>query len=246
MFMKRHNSRTTQDKTAPTTKSSLGTRETMPGGERVEVYRTQPRTLAEDMGPSISAEEAGTLTGLAEEYASLVEEDSRFAEGKMDSMRAQKWLDQTNRLIVSAHNALDRGDYAGALAFADAAGTLAGTVDMLLAQTLGIVLMPSYKMSAQYAWSLSHTMPYEAPIGEQVRLRLLCIHEDIIGRNAAHRLETIGGSYDNISSTYVSEANSVYRVACDAYLDGNYRVANDTSRLAEGLLRVADKIEKTN
>jgi hypothetical protein len=164
----------------------------------------------------------------------LPRDDVAFADGKMDTGKAQKWIKEADDLLSSAEVAFASGHYGQALAYAEAARTLAGTIDMLVAQTLGMDKLPPHELRPVSGWAPWPVRQPGQPGCEQVRQDLLQTHDDIV----RHGYLPMAKAADN----YLVQALSAYKTAYDAYRDGNYVAASDANWLAQGLLRVADNI----
>jgi TolA-binding protein len=188
----------------------------------------------------VSAEQADQAIISTEQLMALPIEDLSFADGKIDTHRAQDWLDKAGSLLAVSRDVFTRGSYSQAAAYAEAARTIAEMADMVMAQALGIDKLPAHTRSAgneQNAEGRGRWLPIkEMPSREQVRRELLQTYDEIVRRDSLPAFAE--------SRIYLTEAMTAYKVAYDAYVDGSYQAASDENRLSRGMLHVADSIIK--
>jgi hypothetical protein len=186
------------------------------------------------LGDAVTAQGAARVIGMAAQFMEVPRGDLAFANGKMDTKRAAKWIEEAGGLLEKAEDEFVSLRYGQAVAYAEAARALAGTAGMLIAQTLGSSKLPSHQEGSGNDQALKATRQGEPPTREQVNRELVQVHEDIVGHDTQAAFRAAGG--------YLAEALTAYKTAYDTYRDGNYPAASDAGRLARGLLRVIDEL----
>ena len=106
-------------------------------GDGPRQQETMPPDLTGAREAIVSAEQAEQVIINTERLMALPIEDLSFADGKIDTRRAQDWLDKAAGLLTVSRDVFARGSYGQAVAYAEAARTLADMADMLMAQALG-------------------------------------------------------------------------------------------------------------
>jgi hypothetical protein len=186
----------------------------------------------------VSAEQTEQVITNTERLMALPIEDLSFADGKIDTRRAQDWLDQARSLLAISRDVFAGGRYSQAISYAEAARTIAEMADMVMAQALGIEKLPAHARPAgseQKAEGSQYHLPSKVMSSrEQVRNELLQTYDEIVRRDSLPAFAE--------ARIYLTEAMTAYKVAYDAYVDGSYQAASDENRLARGILQVADSI----
>jgi hypothetical protein len=165
----------------------------------------------------------------------LVKADLAYANGKMATADAQRWVSGAETLLGSAQTAISGSQYGQASTYAHAARELAMIAYSQLAQELGADTLPS---SGQMPQRGHRGMggPVNTSANQAQASRLLA--------HTYNNLVMVGAVVDGASNAsqvtpYLTDAQSAYRDAYDAYQAGNYSEAAQSARLAGGLARVA-------
>jgi hypothetical protein len=203
-----------------------------------------------DMGPGGFGREAtadtatraisGT-TGLID----LVKADLAFANGKMDTASAQRWVSGAESLLGKAQSANGTSNYEQAVAYARAASTAASAAYTDVAQELGADQLPSYSQRpVRGGKGIGHGIgigrgPVDsANITQAQASRLLAAtYNRLVGVGAV-----VAGTAD--AGAWVTDAQAAYRAAYDAYQAGNYADAAASAKIANALAEVATGVKR--
>jgi hypothetical protein len=176
----------------------------------------------------------------------LVKGDLAFANGKMDTASAQRWVSGADSLLGKAQSANGASNFEQAMAYAKAASIAASTAYTSMAQKLGADQLPSY--SQRPARGDRGMGPggigkglgaaNNATITQAQASRLLAAtYQRIVGVGAV-----VAGTAD--AGTWLTDAQAAYKAAYDAYQAGNYADAAASARIANELAEVATGVQR--
>ena len=165
-----------------------------------------------------------------------VKSDLAYANGKMDTTDAQRWVNGADALLKSAQNANSSSQYGQAVAYANAARQLAETADSQMARKLGANTLPSYSQRPQRGGKFQST---NTTLTQAQASRILA--------ETYNRLVTVGTQVKSASNaseatSYLTDAQNAYKAAYNSYQAGNYADAAASARLAGQLGQVAEEI----
>jgi hypothetical protein len=187
------------------------------------------------IGRGATADNAARQITSTTELIGLVEADLAYANGKMDTADALRWLDSANALLDKAEAANANSQYGPAVAYADAARELAMIAYSDMAGELTAEALPS---NGQIRGAHRHgpdDAAATAPTQAQASYILAGTYDRLVGQGAV-----IGGSTE--AAPYLDEAQAAYSDAYDAYQAGNYESAVAFARLAGKLAGVASSV----
>jgi hypothetical protein len=175
----------------------------------------------------------------------LVKADLAFANGKMDTADAQRWVSGAATLLGKAQSSNGASNYEQAVAYAKAASIAASAAHTAVAQELGADQIPSYSqrpMRGGKGIGPGHGIgrgPVDPANITQVQAsRLLAAtYNRLVGVGAV-----VAGTAD--AGTWLTDAQAAYRAAYDAYQAGNYADAAASARIANALAEVAAGVQR--
>jgi hypothetical protein len=182
-----------------------------------------------------TADGATNAISQAEQTLTLAKDDLTYAGGKMDTGSVQGWLTAADGLLAKAKEAQTNAQYGPAVAYAQAARSLAQTAEQAMAQALGADTLPSYSQRPQRGGPGGLMDPAQAPTQAQLSRELQNLYNRIVSQGAL-----VGANAE--AGGYLTQAQAQYRTAYDAYQAGSYEAAHDAAHLAESLLKVVDSL----
>jgi hypothetical protein len=194
-------------------------------------------------GHEATADTATRAISSTTSLIALVKADLAFANGKMDTASAQRWVSGAESLLGKAQSANGATNYEQAVAYAKAASIAASAAYTNIAQELGADQLPSYSQRpVRGGKGIGHGIgrgPVDtANITQAQASRLLAAtYNRLVGVGAV-----VAGTAD--AGTWLTDAQAAYRAAYDAYQAGNYADAAASARIANELAEVATGVQR--
>jgi hypothetical protein len=174
----------------------------------------------------------------------LVKGDLAYANGKMDTASAQRWVSGADSLLGKAQSANTASNYEQAMAYAKAATIAASTAYTNMAQKLGADQLPSYSQRpvrgdrGMGGIGKGLGAANNATITQAQASRLLAsTYNRLVGVGAV-----VAGTAD--AGSWLTDAQAAYKAAYDAYQAGNYADAAASARIANELVEVATGVQR--
>jgi hypothetical protein len=163
----------------------------------------------------------------------LIKADLAYANGKMDTADAQRWVSGAEALLGTARSSNSNLQYGQAVSYSHAARDLAMVAYTQMAQELGADTLPSYNQMPRRGMK---GMPANTTVTQAQASRVLA--------STYNHLIMVGAVVSNASSagqatTYLTDAQNAYRDAYAAYQAGNYMEAVQAAKLSGQLAGVA-------
>ena len=198
-------------------------------------------------GREATADTATRAISSTTSLITLVKGDLTYANGKMDTTSAQRWVSGADSLLGKAQAANSASKYEQAMAYAKAASEAASVAYSSMAQKLGADQLPSYSqrpMRGGFDKGMGGIgkgmmgVPNNANITQAQASRLLAAtYQRLVGIGAV-----VAGTAD--AGTWLTDAQAAYRAAYDAYQAGNYADAAASARIANELAEVATGVQR--
>ena len=176
-----------------------------------------------------------------------VKSDLAYANGKMDTTDAQRWVDGADSLLKSAQDANSGSRYGQAVGYARAAGELAQVADTAMAQKLGADKLPSHSQRPQFQRPNPNKPATPNNGNGGTSTTVTQAEASRILEGTYNQLVMDGALIKNASNagdatTYLTDAQKAYATAYNSYQSGNYSDAVASARLAEQLGGVANAV----
>lgn len=196
-------------------------------------------------GREVTADGATRSISSTTSLIDLVKADLAFANGKMDTASAQRWVSGADSLLGKAQSANGASNFEQAAAYAKAASIAASTAYTNMAQKLGADQLPSYSQRpVRGGKGVGHGIGIgkggidTANITQAQASRLLAsTYNRLVGVAAV-----VAGTAD--AGTWLTDAQAAYKTAYDAYQAGNYADAAASARIANELAEVATGVQR--
>jgi hypothetical protein len=190
------------------------------------------------LGGAATSENATQQISNITSLLNLVKADLAYANGKMATADAQRWVSGAETLLAKAQSANSSSQYGQAVSYAHAARELAMTAQMQMVQELGAETLPSYSQLPQRGNKGMHVETGTDVTQARASFVLANTYERLVMQGTL--LESAANASE--AAAYITDAQGAYRDAYDAYQAGNYTEAVQSARLAERLASVAGAI----
>jgi hypothetical protein len=187
-----------------------------------------------DMWGGATADNATRAISTTSSLIDLVKADLAYANGKMDTADVQRWVDSASALLQKAQSANGSSQYGQTVAYAGAARELAMIAYANMANELTASALPS-NGQIRGGMHMDAQANATAPTQAQASYVLANTYNRLVAQGAV-----IGSSSE--AASYLTEAQSAYGDAYNAYQAGNYESAVTFARLAERLAGVANRV----
>jgi hypothetical protein len=190
------------------------------------------------IGPGGGATAAGASAQITDttNLINLVKTDLAYANGKMDTTDAQRWINEAGAQLNSAQSANGSSQYGQAAEYARAARELAEAADTQMAQKLGADKLPSYSQRPQMPGKAA---PTGVTVTQAQASRILAeAYDRLVMEGAIVK----GASNAGKATAYLTDAQNAYKTAYVDYQASKYSDALADTRLAGELTDAADAV----